>query len=657
MRLPSLLRSLSFSRFVALAMFAALFLVLLAPGCGRSSLEVETFDSGTVTPGNCGPSNCPNGCCDASGVCRTGSDTRACGATGRRCSDCIANGFQFCDGRKVCGRNVTSCGPAECPGGCCSFEGGSPRCLAGTDSSACGRTGSSCLDCQAEGRSCDPVQRTCSAGKCDASNCNGCCVGDQCLTGTEATACGTNGRACSSCAVMGQTCRSTPGGGGRCEGTPTCSPANCGGCCNGTTCVAGSDSSACGKQGGACTNCTSTGRTCVAQGQPNERTCQTPVTCNAANCPGCCVGNACVVATTPAACGKGGEVCKGCGANEACNGGVCVPAPNCGPANCAGCCIGADVCAVGNQNTACGLAGAQCLNCAGQGRVCQGGACQVPACGPANCAGCCNGNTCVLGTEDNACGQAGAQCNDCTPGNQVCQGRQCQARCSPANCAGCCTGGNACAVGFTNAACGSSGAACVNCVAGGSTCNTLAAPRVCANQQNQCPAAYPSCAAGISTPITASLQGICNDVVDLDSLQAACAGGPDSGTCIAAFQVLAATNAGCSACLGPFNQPFQQLSGIYRCAAPFVANACNRSTGCATDCQDKSCMACPAGTEDQCRNQVNDGGGQCNAFVNQTAACVAPAVPPGSLCNPLTYGGNYGGWLRAVGDHFCGNGP
>jgi hypothetical protein len=328
----------------------------------------------------------------------------------------------------------------------------------------------------------------------------------------------------------------------------------------------------------------------------------------------------------------------------------------CGPGNCAGCCIGADVCAVGNQNTACGLAGAQCLNCAGLGSVCQGGACQVPLCGPGNCAGCCSGNTCVLGTQDSACGQAGAQCNDCTPGNQVCQGRQCRARCGAANCGGCCTAGNTCAVGFTNASCGSGGAACINCTAAGSTCNTLTVPRVCANQQNQCPAAYPSCAAGTTTPLTASLQNVCDDALDLDSLQVACAGGPDTGTCIAAFQVLAAANAACSACLAPFNQPFRQLSGIYRCTAPFVSNACNRSTGCATDCQDTSCTQCPAGTEDQCRNQVNANGGQCNSYVAQTF-CVASALQPGSLCSPATYGANFGRWLRAVGDHYCGNGP
>jgi hypothetical protein len=238
----------------------------------------------------------------------------------------------------------------------------------------------------------------------------------------------------------------------------------------------------------------------------------------------------------------------------------------------------------------------------------------------------------------------------------VCQARQCQARCGPGNCAGCCTGGNACAVGFTTGACGSGGAACVNCGAVASTCDTLVLPRVCANQQNVCPAAYPNCAAGVTTAVTPSLQGLCDDVNDLDSIRAACAGGPDTGTCVAAFQVLAAANPACAACMAPFDVAFGQLTGLYTCAAPSVSNSCNHATGCATECQDTSCVACPAGSEAQCRNQVNAVGGACRAFVNQTA-CVTPAVQPGGLCSPSTYAFNFGAWLRAVGDHFCGNGP
>ena len=636
-------------RLAALATFAVLSLVVLSPGCGRTSLEPETLGDGGVIPTSCGPQNCPNGCCDETGQCKTGGDTRACGSLGSRCTDCIAQGFEFCEpGAKVCGRNVSRCTPAECPNGCCSVEGGRARCLAGTEASACGTGGSACRDCEAEGRSCDPALRTCSVGKCDASNCNGCCVGDLCLPGNELASCGAAGQQCLTCAA-GQVCRAQPGGGGVCEGTPACGPQNCGGCCTPEgQCVTGSDTNACGRQGQACQACPA-GQTCG----PN-RTCQPLPTCGPANCAGCCVGNNCVIATTPAACGRGGVACQACAQGETCNAGVCQPGPKCGPGNCAGCCVGDDICAVGTQATACGAGGQQCNNCAAQNppRVCQGGTCELPTCGPQNCLGCCSGNTCVVGTQDNACGPANGQaCTDCTQANQVCVGRQCRERCGPANCVGCCNG-NSCVPGFANNACGSGGAACTNCTQAGSTCNGLVDPRVCNNQQNTCPAPYAACPAGVTTPVTPSLQNQCTDG-DLDAVQAACAGGPNTATCAAAFQVLAATNAACATCVTPFRQPFQQLSGIYLCVAPFVSGPCNRATGCAVDCADTSCEQCPAATETQCRTQVN--GGQCSQFVQQTA-CVTPALAAGQLCSPATYG-SFGAWLRAVGDHFCGNGP
>ena len=654
MRLPSLAMLVTPARFLALTLFASLIFVVVVPGCGRSSLEIDTLDAAVPTEGGaCGPSTCPNGCCDRLGICRIGQDTQACGSRGQQCSDCIANGFQFCDVTrgKVCARDSANCGPEECPGGCCAFDNGQATCLAGTDPSACGRSGDACTDCSFEGRACDAFTRACSAGKCDATNCKGCCVGDQCLGGFDNLACGGLGQACRSCTQTGQTCKPGPNGLGQCQGTATCSPANCGGCCNGNVCVAGSDSIACGKQGQACTNCTASGRQCVPQGQPNERTCQAAVLCGPANCPGCCVGNACVVATTRAACGAGGEACKVCGANDSCKAGACTPPANCGPANCpGGCCIGNDVCAGGAQDTACGTGGTQCANCAGQAKVCQGGSCQTPLCGPGNCAGCCSGNVCSLGVLDNACGMNGGACSDCGAANQVCSNRVCKAKCGPASCAaGCCTAANVCSGGFANGACGSGGAACNNCTAAASTCNALSLPRLCSNQAGLCPAPYGACPPGTSTPITPSLQGVCDDVADLDSIQAGC----DAGNCAGAFASLAVTNAACFACLSPFNVPFAEGTGIYRCAAPFVDGACNASTGCATDCEDNSCNACPAGNGTQCKAVVNGPGGQCNALIPN--ACLLPAVGPGGLCR--TVGKTMGGWLRTVGDHFCGNGP
>jgi hypothetical protein len=157
--------------------------------------------------------------------------------------------------------------------------------------------------------------------------------------------------------------------------------------------------------------------------------------------------------------------------------------------------------------------------------------------------------------------------------------------------------------------------------------------------------------------VTAQLQGVCPDA-DLSSMQAACAGGPDTPQCVAAFQVLVAINPACAGCLQPFNEPFNQLGGIYRCVAPFVNGGCNRNTGCASDCQRDSCDQCPPASEDQCRsNAVTN---HCGGFFQQTAACVSQAIGPGQparFCNPVVYFGGFGAWLRAVGDRFCGNGP
>jgi hypothetical protein len=170
--------------------------------------------------------------------------------------------------------------------------------------------------------------------------------------------------------------------------------------------------------------------------------------------------------------------------------------------------------------------------------------------------------------------------------------------------------------------------------------------------QGTCPAPYGGCADDVATPVTPSLQGLCSDD-DLDAVRSACATGSGASTCRAAMTVLAATNAVCEACLSPFDEEFAGRSGLYRCAAPFVSQACNHATGCANDCAEASCSQCPDASEPQCREGVS--GGQCSAYVEQ-ASCAISALATGSLCSPFTYA-DYGLWLRAVGDHFCGNGP
>jgi hypothetical protein len=639
------------ARLFALACLGALLFVFVAPGCGRTSLEPESLDDGGAA--SCGPSTCPTGCCDANGTCRTGRDVRACGSIGGTCSDCVADGFSLCTTSRVCGREDPKCSPSTCSG-CCSVDDGRLRCLSGTAPAGCGSSGAQCSNCVVQGRACDPTARACGSTTCNASNCKGCCVGDKCLPGDVATACGTGGAACDSCAT-GQGCRAESSGGGKCEGAVACGPTTCAGCCNAAgQCVNGSDTTACGSGGGKCAAC-SLAQVCVADGLPNARTCQEQTACGPSNCAGCCVGNQCVTATTPQACGIKGEACKACGPNLVCGpGGTCVPASSgCNSLDCPGCCVG-DVCAFGNQDNACGSGGALCQNCANQApaRVCQGGSCQPPSCGPDNCkSGCCSGNTCVQGTQDNACGApGGGACTDCSAKGETCQGRQCVGTCGPGNCDGCCQN-NSCVTGIANNSCGSGGVACKNCNAVGSFCNGLVVPRQCNSDQFTCPASYGTCPLGSATPVTQPMQKVCSDA-NLNTLTTACATGPDAPACVAAFALLPVD---CRRCLAPFDQPFEQSAGLYACAASSVDALCRRAMGCATDCDQVSCNKCLPTSENQCYTLVNGSGGQCRSFAN-AASCANDALAAGQPCSQFSYA-NFGQWFRAVGDRFCGNGP
>lgn len=591
-------------------------------GCGRSSLEDAILDGGGTDArvdapvpdaGTCGPSTCPSGCCDARGVCRVGSDLQACGNLGGKCTDCVATGLDTCDAtRKSCGKKVASCDATSCGSGCCVTTAGSQVCLPGTDALACGTGAGACVDCGSKGQACDAKLRVCDATtKCDASNCNGCCVGDKCQVGTDGTACGAKGQACESCTAQGTTCGALPSGGGLCEGIGRCGPMNCGGCCDARgTCTEGVDSTSCGRGGEACNDCTPRAQVCAPRDQPNGRTCVTP--------------------------------------------------PACGPANCAGCCIG-DVCTTGNQDTACGVAGGECLNCVGTSQTCgAGGVCSgAPACGPGNCAGCCDGNTCVAGTDAATCGAGGRACRDC--GGGACRpGGTCSApACSAANCPGCCQG-DRCLAGFTNRACGSEGAACGDCVAAGTTCDTLAVPRVCGGA-GTCPAPYAACPGGVSQPVMPQNANACSAAA-LSNASAACSGGHDTPPCVAYYAFLAATEPACGACMETFQSPFFDPNlpslgkGLAACVSPFVNAACRRNLGCASDCLATSCSACPDGAGEACKSSTTQPGGQCSSSATQAAQCGGPAIlfGAGSFCNPTTYGLNFGRWLQAVGTRFCG---
>jgi len=193
--------------------------------------------------------------------------------------------------------------------------------------------------------------------------------------------------------------------------------------------------------------------------------------------------------------------------------------------------------------------------------------------------------------------------------------------------------------------------ACADCTASGSFCNGLVVPRECNDQQTTCPAAYNTCPNGTSMPIRQQLQNVCSDT-NLDTLTTACAGGPETATCIGAIAALPAT---CRTCLAPFNHPFAERRGLYACAAPSVDAQCRQNMGCASDCTDTSCKQCLPLAEGGCYTLVSGIGGQCRTLTNNASNCAGAALSSG-LCSQFSYA-SFGAWLRTVGDQFCGNGP
>lgn len=646
-----------FLRFFGVLATSIVLCVSLMAGCGRTSLEPEDLvfaDGGTSSssssggPTSCGPSNCSTGCCDSNGKCQTGHDVAACGSLGGSCTNCTAGGYTSCTTSRVCSKTVSVCDSSSCPTGCCTTDGaGNLECTAGNESTACGTGGETCTNCENTAQACDITTRQCSQAKCDASNCTGCCVGDLCLPGNSAIACGANGGQCGTCGP-GQVCQITSAGGGQCIGTVSCGPANCGGCCDQFgSCRTGTDDSACGVAGGACSECDQFGESC----DPSSRTCA-PTTCDASSCPfGCCQNGVCID-TFPgdSLCGLGGGQCQTCTNGQICDGaGTCIDNSACGFASCpTGCCVN-DICAVGTQNTACGSSGAQCQNCTNLGETCQGQACTAPVCSPANCPfGCCSNGVCVGGNSDGACGIGGKTCSSCDA-TQTCSGNTCVQKCTAATCPNGCCQNNTCVAGISNDACGTGGVACSSCTADGAFCDGLVTPRRCSDNQSTCPASYGKCPGGTTEAVIKSAQGVCTDQ-ELNAAQIACAD-PTSQLCQTAISVAGA----CGTCMSAFAHPFSERTGLYACAAAFVQKPCRDNLGCAVDCATSSCNGCSTSATASCYTLVDSNNGQCNSFA-QAASCADTALAAGQLCSQFSYA-DFGTWFSAVGAHFCGNGP
>jgi hypothetical protein len=729
-------------RFLSIVLGFTLLGVLGLPACGRSNLDDYLLaDGGPVLEGGpdvkgdviatdnvaCNATTCPSGCCDTTGHCQAGGTITQCGTLGETCQNCAAEGFQECDPTAhACGNPVATCDPATC-NGCCEAN----VCFAGTDPNECGLNGEACQHCESSNLTCSP-QQTCVQPACGPQTCSGCCFGDECLGGTDPAACGIGGAVCGNCLASNGTCVAE-GTGGVCEGQMTCNTSNCTGCCEGNTCQSGVNPTECGFGGQQCGNCQGMGGACVPAGAQGG-VCEMQGGCSAENCPGCCLGNACVPGTAPNQCGINGSVCENCAAEGGqCFvqgggfGGFCESNALCGPQNCAGCCEG-NTCTPGFDPTACGNFGEQCTDCtvfgetcgesdAGFGAQCEGqvtcnasnctgccagntclqgndpGACGTggvlcvdctssnetcsvgldagfgggscitpppPACNATTCpTGCCDGTVCLPGNLDSFCGTAGGICTNCTSSNKSCKGQTCVAvapTCNATTCAqGCCDANNACQPGFVDTTCGSGGSSCQDCTQlnPASVCDVNVTPRLCENEQVQCPAPYPSCPASLETPSPVQ-QTVCSQS-DLSNAQEACEGGAHSTACQAYFAFEKAQNPSCAACLTPFDYDFSELTGLTTCAAPFTDATCNHITACLVDCTDKSCAMCNgAGALSDCQNEVPNT--VCESYYDG-AQCIDNAFfGPGSFCNPNEGTGEFGDWLLPVGQYYCAGG-
>lgn len=187
-------------------------------------------DTGADETGGCG------GCLDDAGACQPGTVDDACGALGDTCVPC-EDGTVCAEGECLA---PPACGPDNCDG-CCDGD----ECLDGASEAACGQGGGQCSSC--------PDGSACDAGVCEVPcelSCDGCCTEDDVCVGADeqsSGACGLGASACVDCGAD-STCSD-----GACV-SAACAE-SCDGCCDGDTCLDGTQDDACGTDGGSCSPC------------------------------------------------------------------------------------------------------------------------------------------------------------------------------------------------------------------------------------------------------------------------------------------------------------------------------------------------------------------------------------------------------------------
>lgn len=268
----------------------------------------------------CTRANC-TGCCDAEEQCQAGNVASACGTGAVSCQVCGATqscvegqcrGGTGTDGGLDGGTDGGSCGPQSCASGCCLNN----QCLSGTNPAACGKNGGVCAVC--------PGTQSCEQQQCTGASCPGCVDANtgNCLTGNSNAACGLDGGLCRTCnTAIGESCTT-----GTCVAA-TCNATNCAsGCCSGATCITPPTNAQCGKGGAACVSCqgqdTCTDGACGRDGGPDfdggpDYDGGWPFDgglCDSSLCPtGCCtVFGTCFAQPNDFQCGISGSLCQSC---------------------------------------------------------------------------------------------------------------------------------------------------------------------------------------------------------------------------------------------------------------------------------------------------------------------------------------------------------
>ena len=215
----------------------------------------------------CGSTCQTNGCvgCCNGPQCRMGTFDTACGVAGGACSDCTGKssvcGTGVCKLGKCVGaakKDGTACTGGTCRGGaCCTGCWDGKACQTGAAVAKCGIKGAKCLDCDdkspclkdtcksgvcnygatAKGTPCS--LGTCNWGKC----CGGCWSGKVCLAGTATSACGKQGADCAPC-TSPDPCKTGACASGGCQFSAKKDLS----ACPGGVCIAGSCCSGCGSQ-------------------------------------------------------------------------------------------------------------------------------------------------------------------------------------------------------------------------------------------------------------------------------------------------------------------------------------------------------------------------------------------------------------------------